>query len=219
MKKRVYFILLFLFITFPVKVMGFCTTDEKIRYSLLSSNITTSYDYIEVGDSVSFNLTIHNVHRDLIIIDKQTGLKYKSIYNDLNNFVIKNLKDGSCYLFEVYADNRDCSYTLYNTLYVNLPKYNKYYKDQICEGASEYLYCQKWAEIGNLSYDEFVRLVNDYKSKGTSEIVKPTEEEKKEWIYIVMDLWSKYYLFVSVGIILVCLAIIIIKNKRDDFDF
>lgn len=219
MKRKIIFILLFLLLTFPVKVMGFCATDEKIKYSKLSANITTSYDYIETGDSVSFNLTIHNVHRDLIVVDKQTGLRYISKQNDLNNFVIKNLKDGSNYVFEIYVDNSDCSYVIYNTLYVNIPKYNKYYKDSICSGVSDYLYCQKWAEIGNLTYDEFVKLVSDYKAKDDSEIIIPTEEENDNWIYAVMDFWAKYYLIVSGGTILVCLAIIIIKNKKDKFEF
>jgi len=218
MKKVYIFVLLFIIITFPVKVMGYCTTEEKMRYSTLSANITTSYEYVESNDSVSFNITIHNVHRDLVILDKQTGLRYSSKQNDLNNFIIRNLKDGTNYVFEVYADNRDCSYVLYNTLYVSVPKHNKYYKDPVCNDASDYLYCQKWVETGSLTYDEFVTLVNDYKKGEQSEEIVPTEEEKS-WIYVIMDFWAKYYLLISGGVILLCVPIIIIKNKRDNFDF
>lgn len=218
MKKVYRFVLLFIIITFPVKVMGYCTTEEKMRYSTLSANITTSYEYVESNDSVSFNITIHNVHRDLVILDKQTGLRYSSKQNDLNNFIIRNLKDGTNYIFEVYADNMDCSHVLYNTLYVSLPKYNKYYKDPVCNGASDYLYCQKWVETGSLTYDGFVTLVNDYKKGEQSEEIVSTEEENS-WIYAIMDFWAKYYLLISGGVLLLCVPIIIIKNKRDNFDF
>lgn len=218
MKKIVKFGLFLLLVTIPGKVMGYCTTEDKLRYSTLASNITTSYDYVEVDESVSFNITIHNVHRDLIVLDKQTGLRYNSKQNDLNNFTIRNLKDGTSYVFEIYADNSDCSYRLYNTLYVTVPKYNKYYKYPACNGASNYLYCQKWVETGDLTYTELVKLVEEYKDSISDETITPIEE-KKDWWQIIGDFWAKYYLFIAGGIILVCVTIIIIKNKRDTLDF
>lgn len=218
MKNIVKLILLFFVITFPIQVKGYCTTEDKMRYATLASNTTTSYDYIENGDSVSFNITIHNVHKDLIVKDKQTGRRYSSKQSDLNSFTISNLKDGASYSFEIYADNSNCSYRIYNTLYVTIPKYNKYYKDPICNGASEYLYCQKWVEIGNVSYSEFIELVNDYKNKDVEEIIEEKEEEAN-WFYIISDFWAKYYLYIAGAIILICVPIIIIKNRRDKFDF
>lgn len=216
--KKIYFVLLFLVVIFPIKVKGYCETEDKMRYSNLASNITTSYDYVESGDSVSFSITIHNVHKDLVIRDKQTGESYSSKQKDLNNFTISNLKDGTSYSFDVYADNSDCSYRVYNTLYVTVPKYNKYYKDPVCNGASEYLYCQKWVEIGNISYDEFVELVNEYKEKDVEQTIDE-EEEERNLLYIIGDFWAKYYLYISGGIILICVPIIIIKNRRNRFDF
>lgn len=217
MKRIVKLVLLFLAIVFPMKVEGYCTTEDKMRYSTLSANIVTSYDYVESLENVSFNITIHNVHKDLIIKDKQTGKSYRSSQNTLNNFTISNLKDGASYIFEVYANNSNCSYRVYNTLYVTVPKYNKYYKDSVCNGASEYLYCQKWVEIGSISYDEFVELVNDYKKENIEEIID-NEDEEKNWIYIISDFWAKYYLYIAGGIILICVPIIIVKNKQNSFD-
>lgn len=218
MKKIVKLILLFFVITFPMTVKGYCTTEEKIRYSTLASNITTSYEYTEKDTGVLFNITIHNVHKDLIIIDKQTGKKYSNKNKELNNFNINNLVDGKSYVFEVYADNKDCSYRLYNTLYVTVPKYNKYYKESVCDDASDYIYCQKWVETGNLSYEEFLVLVNNYKNNAVDEEIVD-EKEEKNWIYIVGDFWAKYYLYISGMIIIICIPIIVIKNKRDNFDF
>lgn len=215
--KKIIFILL-LVVIFPLNVKGYCETEDKIRYANLASNITTSYDYKEGNDSVSFNITIHNVHKDLVIVDKQTGKSYSNKKNTLNNFVISDLKDGASYSFDVTTDNSNCSYRTYNTLYVTVPKYNKYYKDSVCNGASEYLYCQKWVEIGNISYKEFVKLVNDYKTKSDNKVIKEENEEKNFW-YIIGDFWAKYYLYIAGSIILICVPIIIIKNRKNRFDF
>ncbi|MBE6152112.1 MAG: hypothetical protein E7165_02210 [Firmicutes bacterium] len=219
MKNIVKLILLLFVITIPINVKGYCTTDEKIRYSTLASNITTSYEYIESDDEVLFNITIHNVHKDLIILDKQTGKKYSSNKEFLNNFDVNNLASGKSYVFEVYANDNDCLNRLYNTLYVTIPKYNKYYKDPVCQEASDYLYCQKWVELGDISYTEFLKLVGEYKDKEINEEVNKNSDEETNWIYILGDFWAKYYAYILSVIIVICLTIIIIKNKRDNFDF
>lgn len=218
MKNLIKLLLFVLAISLPIQAKAYCTTEEKLRYSTLASNIETSYDYVEYEDRVVFNITIHNVHSDLIVLDKQTGKRYSNKINKLNNFTISNLKDGQSYVFEVYANNSNCTYRVYNTLYVTIPRFNKYYKDPVCSDAGDYLYCQKWAEIGNLSYDEFVKLVNDHKHKHVEEEIIEKEEETN-WIYIFGDFWATYYLYISFGIILICIPIIIIKNKQDKFNF
>ena len=218
MKKLMKLILFVLVVSLPIQIKAYCTTDDKLRYSSLASNIETSYDYVEYEDRVLFNITTHNVHSDLIVLDKQTGKRYSSKSSKLNNFTITNLKDGQSYVFEIYANNSDCTYRVYNTLYVTIPKFNKYYKDPVCAGASDYLYCQKWVEIGNLSHEQFIKLVNDHKNRPTEEEIVD-EEENTNWLYIIGDFWAKYYLYISLGLILVCISIIIIQSKREKFEF
>ena len=218
MKKIVKIIFLCLIIMLPVKIKGYCTTEDKIRYSNLAKNITTSYDFVEKNGNVTFNITIHNVHKDLIVMDTTSGIRYSSNVKQLNNYTINNLNDGTSYSFNIYASNPDCSYRIYNTLYLTFPKYNKYYNDPVCDGLSDYIYCQKWVDIGGMNYDQFVNLVNDYK-EDEEIIINNNTENKKDLIYIIGDFWAKYYLYIAGGIILICLPIIIIKNKRDSFDF
>ena len=83
----------------PLKVMGACTVEDKMRYSSLASNITTSYEYKEQNGSVLFDVTIHNVHKDLVVIDTRNNQRYENNSNSLNNFTISNLKDGNNYSF------------------------------------------------------------------------------------------------------------------------
>lgn len=202
----------------PLKVNGACTVDDKMRYSSLATNITTSYNYREENRSAYFDVTIHNVHRDLVVVDTATNKRYESNNNGLNNFTITNLKDGSNYSFKVYAKSGDCSYRLFNTLYVTTPKYNKYYSDSVCLGASDYLLCQKWAEIGNITYEEFKSNVEQYKNPKT-EIIEAEQNNKNNLLYVIGDFWAKYYLFILGGIIIILIPVIIIIKKRNDYDF
>ena len=209
---------LFVMLLVPLKANGACTVDDKMRYSSLATNITTSYNYREENGSAYFDVTIHNVHRDLVVVDTATNKRYESNNNSLNNFTITNLKDGSNYSFKVYAKSGDCSYRLFNTLYVTTPKYNKYYSDSVCLGASDYLLCQKWAEIGNITYDEFKKQVIEFKNPKNNEIIDDLNDNRN-WIYIFGDFWSKYYLYIVGGIIIVFVPIIIIMKKREHYDF
>lgn len=202
----------------PLKVSGACTVDDKMRYSSLATNITTSYEYKEQNGNVSFDITIHNVHNDLVVIDDSTKKRYESSNNGLNNFTINNLKDGYNYSFKVYAKSGDCSYRLFNTLYVTTPKFNKYYNDPICEGASDYLLCQKWTEIGNMTYEEFKADVDEYKNP-KKEIIEDEENNRNNWLYMIGDFWSKYYLYILGGMIIVLVPAIIIIKKREHYDF
>ena len=218
MKKYVRLIFMSLIILLPLKINALCSVEDKMRYGSLASNISTSYDYVENNNAVTFNVTFHNVHRDLVVIDKRDNKRYQSNNGDLNNFTISGLKDGNNYSFAVYAKSGDCSSRLFNTLYINLPKYNKYYKDQVCNGASEYLLCQKWAEIGKITYDEFKKNVEDYKNKTNIDIVDE-EPEESNWLYIISDFWAKYYLYILGTIIIVAGTAAIILNKKNKYEF
>lgn len=216
--KNLIKVCLLIIILIPFKVRGACTVDDKMRYNSLSSNITTSYEYKEENGNVLFNVTIHNVHRDLVVIDTTTNKRYQSSNNSLNNFTITNLKDGSNYSFNVYAKSGDCSYRLFNTLYVTTPKYNKYYSDPVCIGASDYSLCQKWAEIGNISYEEFKNKVEEYKNPDKEVIIEEPDTENN-WLYIIGDFWAKYYLYILGGIIIVLIPVMIIIKRREHYDF
>lgn len=218
MKKIFRVTLLFLIVMIPLKVKGYCSVEDKMRYTNLASNIVTSYDYVESNNSVKFSVTIHNVHPDLIIRDVVNDKTYRNNKTTLDNIVINNLNDGTNYSFEVTANNRDCSYRVFNTLYVTLPKYNKYYTDSACTGASDYLLCQKWAEIGNITHEQFVQSINDYKKVDAKEEV-PVIQKEEDLLSQFGDFWAKYYLYILGGIIVICIPIIIIKSRKDRFDF
>ncbi len=220
MKKIIKLILFTLILILPLKVFGACTVDDKIRYLSLASNITTSYDYIEANDRVTFSITIHNVHKDLVVKDTVNNKSYSSNRNDLNNYTISNLKDGNNYSFSIYAKRGDCSYKLLNTVYVNLPRYNKYYKDPICNGLDNYNLCQRWGEIGNINYETFKEKVEEYKKETVvEEEIKDNNKKSLSIIESLGDFWAKYYLYITIGTIALLTPIIIIVNKKNRYDF
>ena len=220
MKKFIKIILFTFLIILPVKAFGACTVDDKVRYLTLASNITTSYDYTEANNKVTFSITIHNVHKDLVVKDNVNNKNYSSNRNNLNNYTITNLKDGTNYSFSVYAKSGDCSYKLLNTVYVNLPKYNKYYKDSVCDGIESYNLCQRWGEIGDMSYEIFKAKVEEYKKKTVIEEEPKSDDNKTTSIIEILgDFWAKYYLYITIGKIVLLTPIIIIVNKRNSYDF
>lgn len=220
MKKFIKIILFIFFMVLPIKVFGVCSVDDKIRYLTLASNITTSYDYIEANDTINFSITIYNVHKDLIVKDNINNKNYSSNRNVLNDYTISNLKDGTNYSFDVYAKSGDCSYKLLNTIYVNLPKYNKYYKDPICNGIESYNLCQRWGEVGNIGYEIFKSKVEEYKKKSdVSTEIKEDNVKTRSIIEILEDFWAKYYLYITIGTIVLLIPIIIIVKKKNKYDF
>lgn len=220
MKKFIKIILFTFFIILPVKAFGACTVDDKVRYLALASNITTSYDYTEANDKVIFSITIHNVHKDLVVKDNINNKSYSSNRNDLNNYTVSNLKDGTNYSFSIYAKSTDCSYKLLNTVYVNLPKYNKYYKDSACTGVESYNLCQRWGEIGDINYETFKSKVEEYKNKSdVSDEIKDDDVKTTSIIEILGDFWAKYYIYITIGTIVLLIPIIIIVKKKNKYDF
>ena len=83
MKKFIKIILFTFLIILPVKAFGACTVDDKVRYLTLASNITTSYDYTEANNKVTFSITIHNVHKDLVVKDNvnNKNIKFFQVIN------------------------------------------------------------------------------------------------------------------------------------------
>ena len=81
MKSLIKFSLLVMLLI-PLKVNGACTVEDKMRYTTLASNIATSYEYKEENGSVLFDITIHNVHGDLVIVDTSNKKRYQSNNNE-----------------------------------------------------------------------------------------------------------------------------------------
>jgi len=214
MKRFLIIFLLTLFIP-NIKVDAFyCKYNEISRYKNLASNITTYYDYTEKEDNVTFTITLVNLNKDLYIVDSTTNKKYTYKNNELS---ITNYSPGQTVKYYVYTTNENCSDELLYTIRVNLPDYNPYYDDIICEGVNNYIYCTKWYKH-NLNYEQFVAKVNSYKQS----LIKPPEPSIPEeptglgLLDIVLEIWIRYYYIILLAIITSCSIIIYNTNKKSD---
>lgn len=214
-------VILFVFgllMVMPSIVSAQCNYDEKSRLQALASNLNFSYNYAEIengiNSSVNFNITIANTNQELYIVD-QTNIKVY-YYNNLSEFTINNYKPGSTIQFIIYGNSGDCKGVELITNYITLPSYNQFYKDSVCNGISEYKLCKRWTKV-NLSYDEFLKKVEDYKEQ-----IKPKENpsvlEEPNLIEMIIVFLSKYSFYLFGGIIVVCGILIVYLIRKDDFD-
>lgn len=202
MKKIIFSVLLF--VPFIVSARS-CSYTEIADLKKVASNITSKYEYV-MGDDVTFNITLTNLNDQIYIVDG--GKRYDYTQNELT---ISGYKNGSKVKYYVYAVK--CDKVLLNTIIINLPTYNKYYQDKVCEGASNYQLCQKWVNV-DLDYDSFVSKVNKYKASLINQEKKPTEEINEK--SILLELLLNYYYIPLIVIIVYCGIKIYIINKESD---
>ena len=191
----------------------YCKFSEISRYKSLASNINTTYDYVEKNGSLTFSITLVNLNKELYIVDMTTEKVYN--YNG-NELTISGYKPGSTVKYAVYATNQNCSDTLLYTVRVVLPYYNQYYSDPICEGVSDYIYCQKWYD-NKLDYDTFISRVTAHKQVDVEEpIIEPIEIDEYTWFDAILDVLVEYYYVILIMIIVVCGTIIYVTEKKSN---
>ena len=206
MKKL--FLILGLFLTFfPIVKAYPCSKEQITKFEKLASQIHVTYDYREVNDNVLFDINFHNVGNNFYIVDYY-NFNYPKIYeNDGNGIiVVNNCLPGNKYRFSILNINKLCDSKIISELYVTLPSYNAYYKDDICKDIGEFELCKKWVNNGNISYEQFLTSVKNYKK----EIQKVPEEIDDK---IEENLFNKIRNFIAVhytNIIVIILVIVIV---------
>jgi len=214
MNKKIVIFLLALLVPI-VKADGFyCKYSDLAKYKWLASNINTYYEYYETENEITFSINIVNMNEDLYIIDTTNNKRYN--YKS-NEFQISGYVPGQLVKYNVYTDKNNCSGELLYTIRVKLPDYNPYYKDNICDGMDNYIYCQKWYRH-NLNYDSFIKKVQDYKESLKKDIVdeEPIVDEEYGIIQILIQIWIEYYYIFLISIILVCGVTIYVTNKKSN---
>lgn len=209
MRKKI--ILLLLLILFPISCKAYaCSYNDKAALRKYASAVTTSYNYVEENDDVKFSVTLTNLRDDLYIIDTTTGSTY--YYNGSPEITLDGYEPGSKLKFEVYTTRSECFETYLAIKYVNLPFYNKYYKDPLCEGKTNSL-CMKWQKV-TLSYDEFTKALKEKEEEQQEEIIKNEETIFDKIFAFIFD----YYLFIIGGGLLITFTTRYFINKKNDFD-
>jgi len=216
--RRVNVILMFIFLMIiPSITKAECGYSEISRLQALATNLGFSYNYTEtdegINSKVNFNITITNMVPELYIVD-QTNIKVY-YYNQNKEVTIGNYKPGSTTRFIVYGNSGACKGVEISNNYVTLPSYNRFYKDEVCNGVSDYKLCNRWSRV-DLSYSSFVKKVTEYKEQLNKEV--PPVEQEKTVLEIIIDFLAKYSFYVFGFIIIVCSILIFYLKRKDDFD-
>ena len=204
--------LICLIILSPLCVKGLvCDNTTKVRLQKLAQNITTSYDYVEQDNLVTFNITFMNLSTELYLVDT---VNEKDIYYNNSSLTLNGFESGKNYKFEVRSTDPYCSGSVLYYIYVTTPYFNRYYNDPICNGVS-YKYCNKWQK-NDLTYSEFIENVQNYKKEMISE-PDHSENIKGLFDYIVDFYISYYYIILPIIILLITTYIIIVRKKDSLF--
>lgn len=172
MKKILIYICLLSVTFYCDKILALeCSSSDKERLQKLANNISVIVEEENNGNgNIVFSATFTGISDDIRIFNPKNWMYYRNLSNsDIGEVTINNLYQGTSYRFEIYSSTGACSFKIFRTITLSIPKYNKYYSDPICENVKEYKLCQKWIDNDNMPYDEFLNKVNNY-----------IEESKKE---------------------------------------
>ena len=204
-------IILFIFLLIPICVKAKCSNEEITRYKTLSSNIENYFDYNEQTNK--FNITLYNLSNELRVVNKLDESNYETgeKFGETN---IGNLAPGQTIKIAIYPKNNNCNDYRVRTIYINLPYYNKYYKESICNNNSSFL-CSKWVNTSNYSYEQFDQELKQEKK----EEVEEQEPEKEMKRYGFFDFLADYYIPILLVIIISGSVSIYFLDKKSKFDF
>ena len=231
-KKILLFIGLFILLPMNAKA-ALCENKDMIAYQEQAKNISVTYEYEETDDDIIFNIKFSNVPMQFTVFDVDAfqNYFYKGDGEDFtyvdafgiqsyipveSEFVIPNVEKNKSYKFQIFVNDWSCRYNIMYTHYITIPPYNKYYKDSLCKGIEDYKLCNKWVNVSRYTYDEWKDEVNKYINKKR---IIPKEEEPEEIKGIfdyVIDFYLDYYYFILPIIIVLCIAGIVLYNKKHD---
>ena len=187
-----------------------CSNEEIGKISGFSSNVNIVYLVNMKNNVPEFSITITNLTSDMALIDKNTSKLYKDFKNG-DRFTITTKTSGK-YAFDIYS--LKCKVKT-GTKSVTLPKYNPYYKDELCKGLEEYTQCQRWSgyTANRATFENDIKKLKEVQNK--EEMKEETKIVVKKSLYKkVEDIILNYWWAISIVLILLIGLFYIIRNKR-----
>lgn len=212
MKKYITFLVLSLLLFPRVIEAADCSHETVSNYSKILGNINYTYRYREENKKAKFDIILLNVPTDFYVRDEVTDKYYMS---DGKEMVFSSYEPNATYRFEVFPDINACSDIGARYIYVTVPGYNPYYNDPVCDGVTNYQYCNRWFQ-NNLSYKDFVAEVTAYKERRKTEEVISDKKVNRDTMNYILDFLKRYYMIILPIIIVSTIGYIIYHNRRDD---
>lgn len=221
MKKIIFYVILIMVssnICFSVKALeyGGCKYSDISRLKSFVSNINLSVDYYIKNNQAYFNITLSNIIPEVYFVDSITQKKYT--YNDTidGEIIIKDYVNTSG-TYKFYSALNECYGIKLNDKYYNLPNYNYYYEDSICQQNRNHTLCQKWIK-NNYSYNELKQIIDEYNKKTEVEEEYNDILYEKNWLDRIVGFYIEYYYIILIGVIVICTIVMIINRRKNRFD-
>lgn len=213
-KKHIALILILsLFSVENVYAEGECTYENKKEFREYSKDFKVTYEFnLETKD---YTVTTYNPKPDKyryiisevpFIIAKNETIENKTLYS--------NIPAGK-YLIKVFENEGGCL-SILKKIEIDMPQYNPYYQDPLCEGVEEFVLCQPTYKR-EINRETFEYRINDYKQKKEEKIEIQMQKEKitKEKIFnYINDNIIQIIVIVIFIILVIITSIITIKMTR-----
>ena len=209
MKKIIFFIFLFLV---PFKISAYyCDYAYYNELQKKASNVNILKEYEVFGDTAVFKITIYNLSEGQYVVDEING---KTYYYEGQDSIELAVVNPGMYKFLVYSSDNYCDENSLNTLFAEIPTYNKFYKDELCIGIENYKYCQRWFS-GTISYDDFKKAVNEYRESLKKPETGVSDEYKSIFTYL-LEFYVAYWFVILPVIIVGGIILIFVKRKQEN---
>lgn len=219
---NVLFVLLFLPICKAFAIDTECSLNEQAR--LRKAAMDTSFQYVEHNYDMGtcFDVKIVGFTSDMYVaVAKDRSISFS--HNEGTDYAISLcLLPGETELLDFYAtNNTKCPNQKILTKTLQVPYYNYYANNPICDGLEDYPLCQKYTKLYTSisSEEEFVKRVSAYKEslvKDTDDdnVKEPTKNETTLLDSILKFLANDYLYFLIAIIIAGSTGIVIIITKK-----
>ena len=213
MNRKIILVLIGVFFLLPSNAKALmCSNQDKLAFVEQAKNITVNYEYVEHDDDVDFTIKISNIPDKFIVYDAVNVVNH---VNEGSEIVISNIRKNKTYKFGIYVDDFLCKGKLLYTHYIQIPAYNKYYKDELCKGLEDYKLCYKWLNT-RMTYDEWKHEMLKYIDKLNQKEENKIKEEEKELFEQLFIIITNYYFIIIPALILILILAKVIYNKKHD---
>lgn len=206
--KKVGNYIIFILITFMVVLIvpkaDSCTYKEQAALNKEASNIKFNYEIVDKTDEIknlpedqviSYNdyryiqLSIVNLNEDMYVeVKNDKNDDIMTFHNtDAIDGIITFKKESNQvvkYTFNIYASTETCTSKL-QTKYVNVPKFNNFYKSGMCNEIPDYKYCQEMINT-NMDDEKIASYIVKEFEKQAEKNEEPISKKSNLWKYIII---------------------------------
>lgn len=238
MKKVITFIVVMFLLNVNVSAASLCSYQEQSELNSKAANIKASYEIIKeitdnnddaYSDSVLIEdflkVSISNVSEEFYVLVKndynreQKTYTTKSAKDGIITFDWKNTDEVTNFTIQVYTTNKvKCPDERIKTIYLTVPRYNKFSNRDICLENKDFYLCQEYvtfAEINNVKFTEqMVKYLNKEVDNKGEVNEDPTPSTPTDVIFNFINTYKWYIIIVILAGVFAGVSIYKVKTKK-----